>query len=138
MANNYDKLTGREWSELLNEHPECADKCDWDKLDGGDGHTYLRAVPSLQTNGTGVNLANKELVLDWGQMKHIGGVFFVDARSSLTSVIGIAYMAKIGCNCCDVNRNLPKDVTGENWMGGIGASCFNLTLSLPLSATGIN
>jgi hypothetical protein len=50
MVNDYAKMTGREWSELLSEHPQYADKCDWDKLDGDDWVYLLNTDSNRSAN----------------------------------------------------------------------------------------
>ena len=40
-------MDGGNWSDLLQERPEFADKCDWSKLDGGNWSDLLRKHPRL-------------------------------------------------------------------------------------------
>ena len=44
VLESYD---GKAWADLLSEHPEFADKCDWSKLDDENWDSLLQAQPQL-------------------------------------------------------------------------------------------
>ena len=46
-ARNPASLTGIEWAQLLCEHPELADECDWTAFDGNAWHCLLCRQPQF-------------------------------------------------------------------------------------------
>ena len=46
-SGNWSHLRGADWSHLLQQQPQFADKCDWSKLDGTEWARLLVARPEL-------------------------------------------------------------------------------------------
>ena len=73
----FEKLNGEQWSQLLCEHPEYSDKCDWSKLESEDWCWLLSEHPEFSP------------YCNWEKLKIMNGVdFWQSSRNSLNIVNG--------------------------------------------------
>lgn len=61
-----EQLNGTEWYELIVNHPEYAEKCQWEKLDADDWGVLLAAKPQFADKCSMWDRMNESAALEWG------------------------------------------------------------------------